>query len=79
MANIQIKSRDSFSFPFSFTFPLNKTQEIEVIFRIKDKKIDWGKQLLQIFAPARKKAKKYPLKELSKDLNQVIQEIRSNA
>ena len=79
MTNTQTKFRNSLSLPFSFTIPLNKTQEIEVIFRLKEKKTDWGKQLLQIFAPTRKRAKKYSLKEISRDINRTIQQIRTNA
>lgn len=61
-----------------FTIPIDKTQEIEVIFRLRKrtKKINWGEELLRVFQPARERSKKYSLVEINKDIRQAINENR---
>lgn len=63
------------------TIPLNKTQEIEVVFRLKtkDKGKNWGEELLRIFAPVRAKSKKYSVRQINQDIARAIKKVRANA
>lgn len=64
----------------TFTIPLNKKQEIEVIFRLREKgkkDTNWGQELLRIFEPVRSRAGSYSLKEVEADIAKAVKAVRN--
>ena len=68
-------------FPYSFTMPLDNTKEVEIVFRLKEKDapVDWGAELLSIFEPAQKQARRYSAKEIGSDVNAAVKAVRKHA
>lgn len=73
-----MKTQAKFESRSTFTIPLNKRQEIEVIFRLREKgrkELDWGQELLRIFEPVRSRAGRYSLKEVEADIAKAVKAV----